>query len=684
MSSTPSPRPASPSPPRPPQRPPMSSLHRPCDDDPSRSNHDHDHDHVHNHVHNHDLAQDHIHAHAHSPPPPPSGESTALVHPGYDLSCDAPPTKAPSERSATTSMGRERSTSVSTMHDDEPPPESSLSPSASVSSLSRENLDRASYRASPSPAPSTVPSMLSYGSATSRPSAQRPAVPSLSTVTQQPPLRWDYRGVSIASGPRELIESIQDLRELRHVLREERAQTLQRLQDLDYRVAAAETKIHQHLQQQRRPSSSSSGHGRGESSNSRYMPSPPTSPTDSRRSFIPSGPPGLVSFSEPCRFRSEEEELLGSLDRFRIARESHERYTPSHGALFPPLQLPKIQPVMGWPEYRSDSEYRASPAPSTRSGYRRSPSPDEYNDSIVSAREHHIGLAGPPVAAATDSSYSGDNNAISEDYREEQGTSRTGAPALVPPPADYTMIPASSRATRSETPEQQEASAQAASSVASSSKHPKRASGYDDSDSSEDEQPLSKLINEHPPAKRPRVSSSPTPSESSASASPPSTPQKQEQKQQQQQTGQSGQHQGTFTFVGTTVVADPARRRLVTKRQSRPGKIPCDHQGSADEPRCPMRFTRHADMVRHRESIHGAQQGKYRCPVCGKSLSRADAVKRHILGATDYIHADFVAKRGREIDGGGDWWRTLVEADGEQAAAVVADVKKPQTRSSRR
>ncbi|EKM58545.1 uncharacterized protein PHACADRAFT_252962 [Phanerochaete carnosa HHB-10118-sp] len=114
-----------------------------------------------------------------------------------------------------------------------------------------------------------------------------------------------------------------------------------------------------------------------------------------------------------------------------------------------------------------------------------------------------------------------------------------------------------------------------------------------------------------------------------------------------------------YTFIESGTAPGPHRRKPQNKRHSRGGRIVCEFSSGNGVPKCGQRFTRQADMVRHRENIHGAHDGKYRCPVCAKSLSRADAVKRHVLHSDDANHIEFQKRYSKEIDGGGDWWQAL-------------------------
>ncbi|KIP01108.1 hypothetical protein PHLGIDRAFT_395043, partial [Phlebiopsis gigantea 11061_1 CR5-6] len=221
-----------------------------------------------------------------------------------------------------------------------------------------------------SPAPLDPARTLPHPSTSRFAAAPRPTVPSLSTVTQLPPLRWEPRA---ATGSRDLIESIEDLRELRHVLREERAQTIRRLEDLDYRVAAAETKIHLHLQQQHPPQSPARDRSR-----SPRMLSPPTSPEDLPRPLTLPRPRD----QEPCRFQSEDADALrATLDSIP---EPLERRPPSVDY---PLRLPQIRPVADWSQDRASYSSAYQISYSRRSGS-RSPSESPDEEPLVLPGEH--------------------------------------------------------------------------------------------------------------------------------------------------------------------------------------------------------------------------------------------------------------------------------------------------------
>jgi hypothetical protein len=502
------------------------------------------------------------------------------------------------------------------------------------------------------------------------------------------------------AGPKELIESIHDLQELRQALRAERAQTLQRLHDLDSRVAAAEVKIQQHLLLQEQAGGAPGARG------SSLLMSPPTSPAADLR-LAGSGP------GEQCKFGA-----VGRSDGGEPMEVEHDSKTFSthedsaSGRVADGQKVPRIQRVPPSPGApisttlrsvndrtfendvsMSDESAPARPAldiPQHRIGRAASlPASQSPLDVLATvgadawARRASVGVDQGASGEEKDELEEDDTadweNLPISDIRASDAAPVASSQVLTAR-FDRSMnlvtssvsapVSAPSRAVR-RTPPRASASARtvprkrgpvARETIDSEEDEEDMEDGDDQDDGpyeTDEEKPLSQ-VRRPPPLKRARLWPSPMPARATTSRS----------------TGAA-----TATATTTTTVhfvepkmperegspPTPVKRRPHTKRYSRPGKIPCDHPG------CPARFTRPADMVRHRENIHNMEEGRYRCPVCEKSLSRQDAVKRHLLQATDFAHSRFVKKRGREIDAGGDWLGAVAVAEQKETTSGKVD-----------
>lgn len=486
-------------------------------------------------------------------------------------------------------------------------------------------------------------------STTLRPVTKQSPVPSLSTVTQLPPPP-PWQTTTALSGPADLLESIHNLQELRHAIREERVQALQRLQELDARVVAAESKIRQHILEQHAsprpaPAPAAARHG---SVTSSAMLSPPPSAVDSRRSHSVARSTSSVPVDQEVEMsedEDEEDELVEPMDNIRLASAEPSARHPDPKPPYQPHTPSTLSVFTFTPNGGASTSLHPTVVrrPSVRDS--GSVSPAHFHASAPHQHSHRTWL--PRI----DDEDRASKSIVEDTSRAQHGNASDDTSSmelLYPDPSPRQPT----KPLRSTTPM----------SVTSSASTRVAHKRHGESESESDE-PLSKTLRPKVVRKRPKLSppalSASAPA--AAPARPPGIP-------------------STATLAFIDVAPNTIKRRpLTAKRASRTGKIACDHRGPPDEPPCPMRFTRYADMVRHRESIHGAAAGRFRCPVCGKSLSRADAVKRHILGAADYVHAQFVASRGREMDGGGDWWRaastweTLPAASAGDAGSVVED-----------
>ena len=483
-------------------------------------------------------------------------------------------------------------------------------------------------------------------------------VPSLSTVTQVPPPPWLATESASPASPipslDDLVDSIQNLQEIRNALHIERDKTLARLQDLDARVAAAERKIQQQLALQSR-------HRRQQyaarSPNS--LLSPPQSPTEFRRQYgmddamdvdgregegegegevdqlalAEEGPiivRRLSSASKRDKDENEARDQVPELPRLRVSRsptQSPQANGPTTFGSVPYLHVSHLrgQPAPSRDDLRRPTPSLAAPPPAGRpqAGHQ---SPLDLLASVVGATSPMMNsslLAVQPARAT----------------RSPQPTWTTAGP----------RVPTPARVARAQDDSDHDSRMSGSPATAAAAAAHKRELG--DSDGEEEEDDEDEDGDDVP---------------ESASESDGDQPLARKRGAPKRRRVSAAQQ---FTFVegggggvgGGGAPAGPHRRKPQNKRHSRGGRIVCEHLGAGGG-RCGQRFTRQADMVRHRENIHGAHDGKYRCPVCAKSLSRADAVKRHVLHSDDANHMEFQRRYGKEIDGGGDWWQALAPA----------------------
>lgn len=468
-------------------------------------------------------------------------------------------------------------------------------------------------------------------------------VPSLSTVTKPPPPPWlTTKSVSPTSSisPQDLIESIQSLQELRNVLHIERDKTLARLQDLDARVAAAEHKIQQQLALHRKLQFAPRTNGK----NSNTLLSPPQSPNDFRRQYgaddsmdvdgkggaevdqleldYPDDEPSVSTRHHSSDEKRNEDEdaardRVSELPRLHVSKSPTLSPQTNGNTLPGSVQFLHVSHLRGQSVPSHDEQRRPTPSLAVPSSNGKSqPGHQSPLELLASAaankfedgqKAHATRSPQPTWTAArtrlsTPARIALAQDQLDDDNDDEEYLSSTPMPT-VPHKRDVSVV-------EEEEEEEDE---------------------VPDSDSpsldDDDEPPLSR---KRAAPKRRRLSA---PHKSLAQQ---------------------------YTFIeSSTAPAGPHRRKPQNKRHSRGGRIVCEWSAGPGMPKCGQRFTRQADMVRHRENIHGAHEGKYRCPVCAKSLSRADAVKRHVLHSDDPPHKEFQKKYSKEIDGGGDWWQAL-------------------------